>query len=200
MGKLPSWDADWAKTQFIWGLHGRVAELVTIASPADLFLAIRKAKQVEMARSFAYMGGAQQQPRGSGWRGRGQGARGRFATVQADPQPQAYAQEVVGPQFAAANTDSGGRRRGRLLANQCRKCRGFGHWAFQCPSRGGARGRRGGRRGRGGRGGRGAGNGGGGQGQVQFAALAQSGPEVSGGTLQQPPNAPPVSRGGNAGN
>ena len=40
----------------------------------------------------------------------------------------------------------------------------------------------------------------GGQGQVQFAALAQSGPVASGGTLQQPPNASPVSRGGNAGN
>ena len=60
LGKLPSWDVDWAKTQFIWGLHGRVAELVMIASPADLFSAIRKAEQVEMARSFAYMGGAQQ--------------------------------------------------------------------------------------------------------------------------------------------
>ena len=96
-------------------------------------------------RSFAYIGGAQQQPRGSGWRGRGRGARGRFATVQADPQPQAYAQEVVGPQFAVVNTaDSGGRGRGRLSANQCQKCRGFGHWAFQCPSRRGARGRGGG--------------------------------------------------------
>ena len=29
--------------------------------------------------------------------------------------------------------------------------------------------------------------------RVQFAALAQSGPEASGGTLQQPPNASPVS-------
>ena len=28
LGKLPSWDQDWAKSQFIWGLHGRVAELV----------------------------------------------------------------------------------------------------------------------------------------------------------------------------
>ena len=71
LGKLPSWDADWAKSQFIWGLHGRVAELVTIASPSDLFSAIRKAKRVELARQFAYSGGAQQQPRGSGWRSRG---------------------------------------------------------------------------------------------------------------------------------
>ena len=207
LGKLPSWEQDWAKSQFIWGLHGRVAELVTISSPADLHTAIRKAEQVEMARSFAYMGGAHQQPRGgAGWRGRGRGSRGRFAAVQVDQQPMAYAgqPEQSGPQFHAANSD-GGRGRGRLSANQCRKCRGFGHWAFQCPSRGGARGRRGGRRGRGGRGGRGAGNGGGGQGQggqgqVQFAALAQSGPVASGGSLQQPPNASPVSRGGNAGN
>ena len=202
LGKLPSWEQDWAKSQFIWGLHGRVAELVTISSPADLHAAIRKAEQVEMARSFAYMGGAHQQPRGgAGWRGRGRGSRGRFAAVQVDQQPMAYAgqPEQLGPQLNAANSD-GGRGRGRLSANQCRKCRGFGHWAFQCPSRGGARGRRGGRRGRGGRGGRGGGQGQGGQGQVQFAALAQSGPVASGGTLQQPPNASPVSRGGNAGN
>ena len=91
LGKLPSWDADWAKTQFIWGLHRRVAELVIIASPADLFSAIHKAEQVELARSFAYSGGAQQQPRGSGWRGWGRGACGLFATVQVDPQAQAYA-------------------------------------------------------------------------------------------------------------
>ena len=85
LGKLPSWEQDWAKSQFIWGLHGRVAELVTISSPADLHAAIRKAEQVEMARSFAYMGGAHQQPRGgAGWRGRGRGSRGRFAAVQVD--------------------------------------------------------------------------------------------------------------------
>ena len=205
LGKLPSWDADWAKTQFIWGLHGRVAELVTIASPVDLFSAIRKAEQVEMARSLAYMGGAQQQPRGSGWRGRGRGSRGRFATVQAEPQPQAYAQQdAPGPQFNAANAaGAGGRGRGRLSANQCRKCHGYGHWAFQCPSRGGARGRRGGRRGRGGRGGgrnTGAGGGGAGSGQVSFAALTQSGSEPSGVVLQPNPSGPSVSRGGNAGN
>ena len=204
LGKLPSWDADWAKTQFIWGLHGRVAELVTIASPADLFSAIRKAEQVEMARSFAYMGGAQQQPRGFGWQGRGRGSRGWFATVQAEPQPQAYAQQdAPGPQFNVANAaGAGGRGRGRLSANQCRKCHGYGHWAFQCPSRGGARGRRGGRRGRGGRGGgRNTGAGGGGTGgQVSFAALTQSGSEPSGVVLQPNPNGPSVSRGGNAGN
>ena len=82
LGKLPSWENDWAKSQFLWGLHGRVAELVAISSPAKLHAAIRQAEQVEMACSFAYMGGAQQQPRGgAGWRGRGRGARGRFSAV-----------------------------------------------------------------------------------------------------------------------
>ena len=70
-----------------------------ISSPADLFTAICKAEQVELARFFAYMGGAHQQPRGAGWQGRGRGSRGRFAAVQVDQQPQAYAgqQEQVGP-------------------------------------------------------------------------------------------------------
>ena len=45
LGKLPSWDQDWAKTQFIWGLHTQVAELVTISSPSDLAQAIRKAEE-----------------------------------------------------------------------------------------------------------------------------------------------------------
>ena len=86
LGKLPSYDEDWAKTQFIWGLHARVAELVTIASPSNLSVAIRKAEQVEMARQFAYQGGAQNQPKTTGWvRGRGRGPRGRFAAMQQQP-------------------------------------------------------------------------------------------------------------------
>ena len=120
-------------------------ELVTIASPGDLFSAIRKAEQVELARQFAYSGGAQQQPRGFGWRGRGRGSHGRFAAAQVDPQAQAnpQQQEVIVPQLnaAAAETRLG---HGRLSANQCRKCCGYGHWAYQFPSKGGARGRRGG--------------------------------------------------------
>ena len=48
LGKLPSFDRDWAKTQFVWGLHSRVAELVTIVGPADLHLAIRKVEEIEM--------------------------------------------------------------------------------------------------------------------------------------------------------
>ena len=51
MGKLPSFDQDWAETQFIWGLHMRVAELVTILGPTDLVRAIHKAEEVAMGRS-----------------------------------------------------------------------------------------------------------------------------------------------------
>ena len=53
LGKLPSFDQEWAKTQFIWGLHTKVAELVTILGPADLAQAIRKAEEVEMGQNLA---------------------------------------------------------------------------------------------------------------------------------------------------
>ena len=53
LAKLPSFDAEWAKTQFIWGLHQRVAELVVIAKPDDLRAAINHAEHIEMARNFA---------------------------------------------------------------------------------------------------------------------------------------------------
>ena len=56
LGKLPTFNQDWAKTQFIWGSHIRVAELVTISRPTDLHLAIRKAEEIEMARTLASRG------------------------------------------------------------------------------------------------------------------------------------------------
>ena len=56
LGKLPLFDPDWAKIQFVWGLHSRVAELVTILGPTDLHLAIRKAEEIEMARNLASRG------------------------------------------------------------------------------------------------------------------------------------------------
>ena len=70
LGKLPSFDQDWAKTQFIWGLHSCVAELVTIVGPADLHLAIRKAEEIEMARTLA-SGGQTRQKMPNQNRGRG---------------------------------------------------------------------------------------------------------------------------------
>ena len=36
LAKLPTFDNDWAKSQYIWGLNQRVAELVVIAEPTDL--------------------------------------------------------------------------------------------------------------------------------------------------------------------
>ena len=56
LAKLPSFDRDWATTQFVWGLHQQVAELVTIADPADLHTAINHAEKIEMARNFAASG------------------------------------------------------------------------------------------------------------------------------------------------
>ena len=83
LGKLPSFDMDWAKTQFVWGLHTRVAELVTIAGPTDLSQAIRKAEEIEMARNLA-SGGQHAQKAQQPFRGRGrfQRGRGRFHSVQ----------------------------------------------------------------------------------------------------------------------
>ena len=40
LGKLPSFNQIWAKTQFIWGLHLHVAELVTIVGLTDVHLEI----------------------------------------------------------------------------------------------------------------------------------------------------------------
>ena len=83
LGKLPSFDREWAKVHFIWGLHQCIAELVTIASPADLHATINHAEKVEMARSFAASG--QQGPKqGTPNRGRGgfYRGRGKFNAVQ----------------------------------------------------------------------------------------------------------------------
>ena len=62
LGKLPTFDKEWAKMQFIWGLHQRIAELVTIAGPSDLHAAINHAEKVEMARNLAGSGQGGQRP------------------------------------------------------------------------------------------------------------------------------------------
>ena len=83
LGKLPTHDREWARVQFIWGLHQRIAELVTIASPSDLHAAINQAEKIEMARNFAATG-QQGQKQGNLNRGRGSFYRGRgkFSAVQ----------------------------------------------------------------------------------------------------------------------
>ena len=96
LGKLPSWDEDWAKTQVVWGLHTRVAELVTIAGPSDLAQSIRKAEEIEMARNLASGGqhGPKQQTQYRG-RGRFQRGRGRFNAIQSSQGPQVPAPQVA---------------------------------------------------------------------------------------------------------
>ena len=88
MAKLPSFDKDWAKTQFIWGLHQKIVELVTIADPTDLQAAINHAEKIEMARSFA-ASGQQGQKQGNPNRGHGgfMRGRGRFNAVMSQTQP-----------------------------------------------------------------------------------------------------------------
>ena len=83
LAKLPTFDKDWAKSQYIWGLHQRVAELVVIADPGDLHAAIHQAEKIEMARSTV-AGTNPSQQSGSWTRGRGRHTRGRgrFNAVQ----------------------------------------------------------------------------------------------------------------------
>ena len=40
LSRLPTFDAEWAKSQYVWGLNQKIAELVVIAEPADLQAAI----------------------------------------------------------------------------------------------------------------------------------------------------------------
>ena len=65
LAKLPTFDKDWAKTQYIWGLHQGVAELVVIADLGDLHAAIHQAEKIEMARDS--VSGANQGQKSSAW-------------------------------------------------------------------------------------------------------------------------------------
>ena len=62
LGKLPTHDREWAKVQFVWGLHQRIAELVTISEPGDLHTTINQVEKIEMARNFAANGQQGQRP------------------------------------------------------------------------------------------------------------------------------------------
>ena len=101
LSKLPSFDSEWAKTQFIWGLTQRVAELVVIAKPGDLHAAINQAEHIEMARNFT-SGNIPGQKTGTPFRGRGgfMRGRGRFNAVQASGSSSQLTEQGV-PQFAA---------------------------------------------------------------------------------------------------
>ena len=62
LGKLPTFDKEWAKTQFIWELHQRIAELVIITGPSDLHATRNNAEKVEMGRNLAASGQGGQRP------------------------------------------------------------------------------------------------------------------------------------------
>ena len=156
IGKLPTFDREWAKTQFIWGLHQRIAELVTISSPSDLHMAINQAEKIEMARNFA-ASGQPGQKQGSMGRGRGgfSRGRGRFNAVQSSNPSQGQGSQSGG-QITVLSGNTG---QVAVSRNQCRRCGGWGHWSTECPSPYNAMQNRGtqGRRARGRRGGRGRG-------------------------------------------
>ena len=61
LGKLPHYDEEWAKSQFLGGLHGGIASMVYMTGPTTLTSAIESAERVEMARNAAKLGDAQQQ-------------------------------------------------------------------------------------------------------------------------------------------
>ena len=158
LSKLPTYDVEWAKSQYIWGLSQKVAELVVISEPADLQTAILKAEKIEMARGS--ISGYQGQSSG-GWfrgsRGRFSRGRGRMAAVQQHPGPSNYQSGQAQHQNAGVQPQSRPSGPRPSLNNvQCYRCKGWGHVSFYCPSnpsvqyrgRGRARGQRGqGRRG-----------------------------------------------------
>ena len=197
LAKLPTFDQDWAKTQYIWGLHQRVAELVVIAKPSDLHAAIHQAEKIEMARG-TISGNVQSQQSGSWTRGCGKYARGRgrFNAVQQSSGQSIQQQGFNGQTFAASQIQ-GQKQYPSVGYNQCSRCKGWGHWSYDCPSpqQGNFRGGRGGRftRGRNMRGRRGGRNmqRGRGRGTSVNASLTASG---SGAPAPQPPvqNAAPV--------
>ena len=90
LAKLPTFDQEWAKSQFIWGLHQKIAELVVISGPSDLRAAINQAENIEMARNQVAAGHQQQGQRSGGqWRGGRSGfsrGRGRFGAIQSGQQ------------------------------------------------------------------------------------------------------------------
>ena len=191
IAKLPTCDEEWAKHQYIWGLHPRVAELVTIAQVQDLPSAIKQAEQIEMARQFSQQGNPNPS-RQNFYRGRGHRNRGRFAQMQSaqgheeSDSYNASVQPGRGRGQTSGHKETSRGRGGRLMANQCRRCYGYGHWAMQCPSRA-VRGRRGGRRGRGRR-------------QARNAALVTSAPNAPEEELQPTSGAPTVSHPPGSGN
>ena len=185
LAKLPSFDQEWAKSQFVWGLHQRVAELVVISNPRNLREAINQAENIEMARNQVATGHSTQGQKVGSWsRGRGSFSRGRgrFNAVQQSP-----GQGTTEVQQIAAQQVQG--QQGQVGYNQCRRCKGYGHWADDCPSyrQGSGRSRGGrymrGRAGRGRRGGRGVQRGRGRNTAVN-ASLTASG---SGAPAQPPP-------------
>ena len=109
LAKLPSFDhVDWAKSQYIWGLNQRVAELVVISGPIDLAGCNSKGGEDRNGT-----GNRIRQPQAKSSGGWPRGSRGRFsrgrgrmaAIVQTTPGPINY-QSGQGPQKNAVSANT----------------------------------------------------------------------------------------------
>ena len=107
---------------------------MVIAEPSDLHAAIHQAEKIEMARGTV-SGNVQSQQSGSWTRGRGRYARGRgrFNIVQQSSGQNSQPQGASGPAFAASQTQ-GQKQYPSVGYNQCSRCKGWGHWSYDCPS------------------------------------------------------------------
>ena len=138
LAKLPTFDNDWAKSQYIWGLYQQIAELVTISDPADLHEAIHKAERVEMARNFVSgIQGQSSRRRRRGGRGQHTRGRGRVSSVHRGVGPIYDQSGQTTQQFSMVQQSNfnQSRLRPRIQAVQCFKCQGWGHRYHQCPSK-----------------------------------------------------------------
>ena len=139
--------------------------------PKTLTEAIQKANDIEMARQAINFDRPQGQNTVPQRYHRGQGRRGSGR--------QNYIASVLAQEQIV---NAGGVAQHQSAQNQCHRCHGYGHWAYQCPTLVG-RGRRGGRCGRRGRG-RGNRRGGGRGQDGRMAVLVLPEPAATGAALQ----------------
>ena len=144
--KLPRYDSEWAMDQYVHGLPQRVAELVTIAGITELDEAVKKAEEIEMARTLT---GGQTSSGGQGgkakgfqantsWRGRGNrggnsGGRGSGGSTNFGNRG------FRGSGFRGRFSSRGGGQ--NAGGGRCFICGDASHWSNRCPQRNQQRGR-----------------------------------------------------------
>ena len=122
LAKLPNVDGEWAKTQFTWGLHARIAKLVIMSEATDLHQAILQAEKLEMTQGNKFGQPQTLHENGIKRRKRGQNTRGRkrLGAIQ---------------QYRESIQIQSGQPVQSHAVIQCFKCQGWGHMSHDCPSR-----------------------------------------------------------------